>query len=700
MSRSVWDAKLAIRHFAKTPLTTGVVIATLALCIGANSAIFSVIDALLLRPLPVEQPQRLVWITNTGAYGTEAFSPTPLFSAYTDRCSVCDGVLAFVGPEKWSITRAGTVESAQAEIVSGSYFAVLGVRPFFGRTLTTEDERSHNPVAVISFNYWKHTFESSPTVIGQVIRFGDNAFTIVGVTPPEFFGTVVGSSPDLFVPLAATPALQRSSVVIMGRLKPGVTLAQAQSTIEPLFEEFSAERIEAVASRAPQLAPLIRQLFVRSVVLNASNGISQLRIQIGLSVRILMCIVALVLLIGCVNLASLLFMRGIQRRKEFAVRTALGATRWDLSRSVLTEGFLLVVLGTLFGLILAKWMISYLVASFANDRIPGAIQTAPVMLSASLDFRVLLFTAFLVTLTIILCSLTPALISSSFPVVTDLRLGGNQAPRKTTRFGLVLATAQVAMLVILLLGATALLRSFVNLETANVGFDADHVLVLTVKDSQTEPADQAERRFETFYAQFSTRATGLPGVLSVSSSATLPMSGTEGAPVDVVTEGRTEPRELHPDVFYSWVSPRYFETLGIPLLRGRDFTSEDSSLSVSGSSTPVIVNRRNIFQLFVEKTMRLAVIGSGVGLVVALALAGVFNETIFGAKALNLHNPGTTGASGFIHIEKGFLFGVKINDPALLVFVLAAVFAVSLAASCLPAIRAARVEPTIALKTE
>ncbi|HEY3293589.1 MAG TPA: FtsX-like permease family protein [Candidatus Nanopelagicaceae bacterium] len=413
-----------------------------------------------------------------------------------------------------------------------------------------------------------------------------------------------------------------------------------------------------------------------------------------------MCIVALVLLIGCVNLASLLFMRGIQRRKEFAVRTALGATRWDLSRSVLTEGFLLVVLGTLFGLILAKWMISYLVASFANDRIPGAIQTAPVMLSASLDFRVLLFTAFLVTLTIILCSLTPALISSSFPVVTDLRLGGNQAPRKTTRFGLVLATAQVAMLVILLLGATALLRSFVNLETANVGFDADHVLVLTVKDSQTEPADQAERRFETFYAQFSTRATGLPGVLSVSSSATLPMSGTEGAPVDVVTEGRTEPRELHPDVFYSWVSPRYFETLGIPLLRGRDFTSEDSSLSVSGSSTPVIVNRRNIFQLFVEKTMRLAVIGSGVGLVVALALAGVFNETIFGAKALNLHNPGTTGASGFIHIEKGFLFGVKINDPALLVFVLAAVFAVSLAASCLPAIRAARVEPTIALKTE
>jgi predicted permease len=600
MSTLVSDLRRAVRQFNQNPIASLVIIATIALGIGANTAIFSVFDSLMLRELPVIHPEQIVWITNTGAYGTQAFSSSDLFSTYRGNNVAFSDVFSFAGPERWTSIDGTDKRSIQAEVVSGNYFSALGIQPEFGRLLSPQDESENSPVVVLSYDYWKRILNGDASIVGRKLTLNQTIYTIVGVAPPEFFGTVVGSSPDAYVPLAGTGPRQQSSVVIMGRLKPGVSLIQAQDAIEPLYRQVTGARVQRIAAVSPTVAGYVGQMFTHALVLDASHGISQLRIRLSMSVQILMAVVGVVLLMGCINLSSLVLMRGMQRRKEFALRVALGASRWDLCRAVLTETALLVTTGTIAGLLIAHLVITTLMHSIAQDALPGAIRVSPVILTAGISSRVLLFTAGLLAITTILCGLLPAWLTSSTAVLTDLKEANHQLGQRRSRSSRVLVSGQVALLVFLLLGTSLLLRSLMKLEKADVGFDADQVLVLSVNDQPPSSSNGEDKTFQTrlesFYGQLAERARSLPGVVSVSFSQSPPLRGTEGAPVDVIAEGKPDPQQLRPDVFYAWVAPDYFKTLGISILTGREFSPQD--ISITSPAAPTVINRTLARRLF------------------------------------------------------------------------------------------------------
>lgn len=590
--RFVWmeqlsqDIRYGLRVLAKSPGFAVVAILTLALGIGANTAIFSVLYPLLLRDLPVRNPNELVQISSAGRLGPLESSEVRSFYLYRDKSRVFSGVLGFSAAGDCEVETNGRTSNARDAIVSGNYFTVLGVRPFAGRLFTSEDGKaaSGSAVVVLSFDYWKRALDSDPDVLGKTVSLNKIAYRIVGIAPPGFFGVEVGASPDLYLSLGddLTPQDEWRAqwMTILGRLKPGVSLAQAHTDLEPLFEESVRE------STLPEIEK--QNNMARLVLTPAGRGLSEVRERLSAPMEILMGVVGLILLIACANVASLMLARGLSRKKEITVRLALGAGRWRLIRQLLTESALLAALGTIAGVLVGRWASAFLVASLSSKRFP-------LTLDATLSGPVLLFTAAVSLMTVLLAGLAPAVSASRSEHAQDLKVqssGGASSSRGT--LGKLLVVVQVALSVTVLMGAGLLLRSLVNLETFDAGFDRGHVLLVSI----TGPAQgRSPTQLTALYAQILERARNLPGVRSASYSAFSPLSGTEVG-INLKVEGYTlQPGETANDLFVG-VSSGYFETMGIPLLAGRDFTGEE----VQSKAPVLIINRTMAHRFFGDES--------------------------------------------------------------------------------------------------
>jgi predicted permease len=582
---ALWgDVRYGLRMLRKSPGFTAVAVLTLALGIGANTAIFSILDPLLLRKLPVPRPDELVWVNSAGSLGLAEIggSEVQSFYAYRDKAQVFSGVLCFAGVRPYEVRRIGLAISANGEIVSANFFTVLGVHPFAGQFFTFHEDQGYpgNPI-VLSFDYWNRAFDADRGVIGETVSLGNVPYTVLGVAPPGFFGVEVGKSPDFYMPLEATlpPEVkwQAEWVTILARLKPGVSLQQAEAGLCPLFDQIARE------SSLPEVEK--NECMARIVLTPASRGFSDARSKFSLPARILMGVVGLVLLIACANVANLLLARGIGRKREITVRLALGAGRWRLVRQLLTESALLAAMGAIAGIVAGRWASGLLVVSLSSKRLP-------LTLAAGLSSRVLIFAAAVLGLAVLLCGIVPALSATRSDLAHDLKVQTGGPGRSSSRsvLGKLLVVAQVALSVTLLSGAGLLLRSLVNLETFDTGFDRDHVLLVSMGG---HAADRSPEQMNAFCDALLDHAKHLPGVRSASLSAFAPVSGREIG-VNVTVEGYSLRLGETANELFLPISPGYFETMGISLLAGRDFTMQD----VETHDAVVILNRTMAARFF------------------------------------------------------------------------------------------------------
>ena len=555
------DVRYGLRMLRKSPGFTAMAVLTLALGIGANAAIFSILDPLLLRKLPVKNPDELVLVHGAGSLHSENGSEYSSYLIYHDNNTVFSGVFAAGDISSAPVTSNGQTLPVEGEPVSGSFFSVLGMHPYRGRLLDESDSRppSGEPVVVLSFNYWRYAFDANDAVIGKTILVRGVARTIVGVAPPGFFGVDVGRDPSFYTPIGSKPNNDERWVWILGRLKPNLSLAQAQTGLDPIFKH--AMEI----STLPEIEKL--QDMSRLELESAARGLSQLREKFSLSGRIVMAVVALVLLIACSNVASLLFARGTARRKEITVRLALGAGRWRLVRQLLTESVLLALIGAALGVLAASWASRLLITSLSAEN-------SQILLAAGVNGRVLLFSLGVLVLAVLLFGLAPALAATRGGLAQGLKVNSSSVGRTGRRSLLAKSPVviQVAVCVAVLAGAGLLLHSLYNLETADVGFDRNNVIAVSFSCCTAgRTPDQAL----ALYDQIIAKAKSLPGVRSAGITSYSQTNGLLG--INVAVEGDTRRAVEEQHVFFNAISSGYFETSGIPILAGRDFTEQDSA---------------------------------------------------------------------------------------------------------------------------
>jgi len=572
------DLRFAARLLWKTPGFMAVAVLTLALGIGANTAVFSVLDPLLLRKLPVRNPDELVWVHYGGTLGTSESSEMKDFQLYRSHNAVFSGVCGFSSIEPYDIDHDGRIAAARRMVVSGDYFTVLGVRALRGRLLVRDDETSGSGIPVVlNFDYWKREFGADPRIVGKTLQLGKVVYTIAGVTPPEFLGTVVGDAPDIYLPpwdITRNPAHDTSQIAsrgipgwngmlkVLGRLKPGVTIDQAHASLEPLFQEMVRQ-----SGLVPEEQ---RQAMAWLLVTPAGRGLSELRERFSLPARILMAVVGVVLLIACSNVANLLLSRGFARAREITVRMALGAGRQRLVRQFLTESALLAAMGAAAGLLVGAWTSRILVSSLATDRLP-------IVLESGVNIRVALFTALVLTACVFLCGLAPALSATRGDLAGRLKIqrAGLGRSFSRSRLGKTLVAIQVALSVTLLIGGGLLLHSLAKLSGVDTGFNRDQVLAVTFIGQEPSYIDP---QVASFHRRLLDRAEHLPGVRSAVLSLTAPFSGRHLG-INVTSDDFTVPPGDEPRVFLDEVTPGYFALMGIPLLAGRDFTAHDDANS-------------------------------------------------------------------------------------------------------------------------
>ncbi len=572
MDSLINDLRYASRMLLKSPAFTGVAVLSLALGIGANATIFTLINATLLAPLPVEEPSRLVAVYTTDERNRGGFNdymPTshPNFEDYRDQSGVFEGMTAwsFI-PLNWS--GAGDPEQIQAEIVSGNFFRLLGVRPAAGRFFLPEEDAAPGThlVAVLSHGFWKRRFAADPSAVGATLTLNGHGFTVVGVAPQGFQGINALGGPDLWVPMMTHPQTltgffldnfrDRRALLfsMMGRLKPGVTLERAEAALRSLASNLEREYPEPNRGRSVSLLPIGQATinpFIRRVFVLGSG--------------LLMTVVGLVLLIACANVANLMLARSTARRKEIAVRMALGAGRARLVRQLLAESVLLAVLGGAAGLLLAVWGRDLLLAY----RPP---QVFPIALDLPIDASVLGFTLGVSLLTGILFGLAPALQCSRPDLVTDLKEKSAQSGGGRFNLRNVLVAGQVALSLVSLIGAGLFLRGLASAQRVDPGVDTRNLLVLGF-DLGAQGYDRV--RGEEFHRRLLEQLAAAPGVRAAALSTMLPIGGG-GFGRTVYPEGR-EPSAGDSGVFVTinTVSPGYFDALGVALLRGRTFTDLD-----------------------------------------------------------------------------------------------------------------------------
>jgi len=594
------DLRYAARLLARNPGFAAIAIVTLAIGIGANTAIFSLFNGLLLNRLPVREPERLVLFTSNAGEGTSTGSPATgpwrLFSteayAYLQAQTQPFESLAAVrsGPSTVSVRLAGdqsAAERAVAHPVSGNYFQTLGVSAAIGRTLQADDDRpAASPVAVVSDGYWRQKLHADAQAIGRVAILNGTAFTIVGVTPREFFGERVRRAPDFWVPLTLQPVIElRPSFVtqndaywlnLVGRLRPGVSRAEAERTATSALQAFL--RATAGPNAGADRAKDIQESYI--ALFDGSGGVSGLRSQYSEPLHILLAVVALVLLIACANVGNLLLTRAAARQREISMRLALGAGRGRLIRQLLTESLLLAVLGGAAGVLAARWVVAALLALVAR--------TAPVQ--ADVSGPVLTFTIGVTVVAGLLFGLAPALYAGRLDLVDGLksRIGGDKSGHR--RFGPAetLVVAQIAISLVLLVGASLLARSLFNLQSQPYGFDQDRVLVARYNPRL---AGYKANTVSPLHRRLYERLSELPDVRSATLASYSPFSGQKSSNSGHVIGYTPKPGESV-DFEMVFVGPEYPETLGIPLRAGRAIGPRDGA----GAPRVAMVNEAFVHQ--------------------------------------------------------------------------------------------------------
>jgi predicted permease len=593
------DFRFNLHMLRKSPGFTAIAVLTLALGIGANTAIFSVLESVLLRSLPVRHPQQLVVLTDPDQHGVNFGSQSgprsqlaySEFEYLRDHNEVFSGMFAADSSLQElevtlgdSVTRGGEKQQARIKLVSGGYFITRGLQPAAGRFFGTEVDRARgdSPIAVVSYPFWKQRYNLNPSILGMRIKVHNTSFEVIGVAPPGFFGETVGELPDVWVPMtmqgAVYPGMDYLSpspqgiineyewLQVLGRLKPGISLAQANAAMNVQFTRALTTAAGNRMTEEQRQGNFGQHLELQP----GGRGASTLRSGFGKPLQFLMALVALVLLIACANVANLLLARGAARQKEFAMRLAVGAGRYRLIRQLLTESLLLAMLGAAAGLLLAYWADRLLLRMVSNG---GA---ASVPLDIHPDLRVLAFTLGVTVLTAILFGLIPSLLltrldlspilkSTSQNLKSDSR--GSRLPA-----GKVLVVAQVAVSLILLVAAGMFVHSLTKLSEVHLGYNRENLILFRVDAAATGFTGPEKVRL---YQNLLERIAALPGVRGVAASGNgLFLHSESGDPIWVEGYNAKPGETLNTRMDH--VGPHYFSTVGIPILMGREIDAEDS----------------------------------------------------------------------------------------------------------------------------
>lgn len=558
------DVRLTLRSLRQNPGFAAVAILSLSLGIGANSALFGLVDAVLLRKLPVRAPDRLVFIENGGTDGLSGGPPYPCFELFRREARSFESMAAY-SPSTMELSIDGQREQLRGVWVSGNLYEMLGVRPLIGRTLSDVDDRTtaEGGAVVISRRYWQQRFGGDPRVVGRTVGIFEHTVTIVGVMPSEIMSPEPGRPIDIAAPMILSdPASLHDRgawwIYIVARLKPGIRAEQAQAEANVLFQAYMAD---------VHLPGDFRHRFFEHIELpSAAQGDDQLRKRFGKPLIALMILAALVLIAACVNLANLMLARAATRRREFALRLAIGAGRWRLIRQTLTEALVLVTAGALAGLVFARYGEAALASFFAE----GSDQ---VVLNLLMSGRMLLFALAAALLTGIAFGLLPALNAARTDPAVGLQGGGRSVAgsRGGLRTGRSLVLVQVALSMVLLAGAGLFLRSLRRLDSVDLGFAREGVLTMEVTP---ERQWYGTPHWLTAQNEVLERVQRIPGVRSAGWSWTAPLSGRDrGTLVDV--PGFTPRSETELSIHFNPVSPEYFDTIGMSLSAGRGFTHSD-----------------------------------------------------------------------------------------------------------------------------
>jgi predicted permease len=571
------DIRYGLRILARTPVISCVAVLSLALGIGANTAIFSLIDTVMLRMLPVQKPEELTQVRMRDPRSPneepEGTFTNPLWEALRDRQDFYSGIFAWSWAQ-FDLSQGGAVHDAKGMFTSGDYFSTLGIRPAAGRLLTADDDKRGCPaVAVLSYGFWQEHFGGAPSAVGGTLSLDNHTFGVIGVSAPGFFGLDVGNKFDVAIPVCAAQIfdgprtrLDRRSwwwLNVAGRTKPGVGAEELKTRLGVVSPQIFAAALPADWEAKDQQG-FLRRTFEPSPV---ATGTSYLRKQFRQPLHVLMGVVGLVLLIACANIASLMLARASARHREIAVRKALGASRARLIRQLLTECVLLSTAGALLGFFFARWGSSLLVRYISTG-------DNKVFLDLSFDWRVLSFTAGIGVFTGLLFGVLPAFRSTRVSLTSAMK--GSQAvdaeSRTKFRPGKWIVASQVALSLVLLVASGLFLRSLVKLVTLDVGFDRNNVLIVRANLHNAKvPPEQQPAMFD----EIESRLHALPGVVSASRSVMTPVSNyIWNNFLDVDTPNA--PTGDAALAFFNFISPRYLETVRTPLLAGRNFNDGDS----------------------------------------------------------------------------------------------------------------------------
>ena len=620
MSTLLQDIRYALRMLLKSPGFTAVAVLTLALGIGANTAIFSVLDSVLLRSLPVSHPEELSLLTDPDSHGQSfgseggersllAYSEFQYLHDHNETFSklfAADSQLPDVDMTVGNASASGGTqrETARVRLVSGEYFEALGLQPAAGRFFTPEADRVRGgaPIAVISYAFWESRFALDPAVLGKSIQIRNNSFEVVGVTTPSFFGETVGAAPDLWIPITMQDVIypgrdllspspegllnQHIWLQVMGRRKPGISNAQANASINVVFQHL----IESLLGSTMTAEERKGSLEWRIKVQPDSHGASALHEAFGEPLKFLMALVGLVLLIACANVANLLLARSAGRQKEFVLRLAMGADRFRLVRQLLTESLLLAIVGAGVGVVLAFWADAVLL------RMVGGAASGPAAIRLSLqpDARILAFTALVTVLTVVLFGLFPSLHATRLDLSSRMKVTGSVSGGESSnrRFPLnkSLVVAQVSFSLVLLIAAGLFVHSLAKLSRVNLGYNRENLLLFRINAAAGGYKGPAQTRL---YQDLLARISAIPGLRGVAVSHNGLFSGSESAD-PVAVEGYTPKpgEESHSRI--DLVGPGYFSTMGIPILLGREIGPQDAASGLR----PVVVNETFAHQFF------------------------------------------------------------------------------------------------------
>jgi predicted permease len=590
------NLKVALRTLFKTPFVTAVAVLSLALGIGANAAIFSLFNQMLLRPLPVPEPHRLVNLAgsfpNPGsqscsmAGNCDVVFSYPMFRDLEKAQTVFTGIAAHRGFGANLSFRKQTL-NARAIFVSGSYFPVLELKPALGRLFGSSDDLGvgASPLAVLAYSYWETRLASDPTVIGQPIVINGQPFTIIGVAPKGFEGTTLGERPSVYVPISMRGALEPGFngfdrrtwywVYLFARLKPGVPMAQAKRGIDaiyrPIINDVEAKQQQGLSDKTMER--------FRAKVVGVSDGArgqSSLHEQVRTPLYLLIGITGIVLIIACANIANLLLARAANRSMEMAVRLSLGASRGQLLTQLLTESCVLAVLGGIVSLLVARWTLAGLGAMLPPDSLGGV--------KFVVDPTVVAFAAGLSILTGVLFGLFPALHATRADLVTTLRSnsGKHSSTRGAVQFRSSLVTAQIALSMALLIGAGLFVRSLLNVSRVNLGLSIENVVTFSVSPERNGYTREQSRQF---FQRAEESLGAIPGVTGVTETMVGLLAGNSWGN-DVEVDGWKSGPDIDSNSRFNEVGAGYFKTLGVPVLSGREFTPSDRL----GSPKVAIVN--------------------------------------------------------------------------------------------------------------